>query len=140
MANTKPVKTTQNTNDEIAVVINDLHPSLFVSQNESLLNALRRAGYFSVKYGCGDGTCGVCSVLVNGKPVKSCAIKAVDVRNAEITTIEGLGQNDEIDPIQSAFMETGAIQCGYCTPAQILSAKSLLNKNPIRMKMKFAKR
>ena len=128
MAKPKPVKTSENTNDEIEVVINDLHRSLFVSQNESLLNALRRAGYFSVKFGCGDGSCGVCTVLVNGKPVKSCATKAADVGGAEITTLEGLGQNDEIDPIQRAFMETGAIQCGYCTPAQILSAKSLLNK------------
>jgi putative selenate reductase molybdopterin-binding subunit len=129
MPKTKPAKTSINTNDEVALVINGLHRSLNVSQNESLLNALRRAGYFSVKYGCGTGTCGVCTVLVNGKPVKSCATKAVDIRGAEITTVEGLGHNDEIDPIQSAFMETGAIQCGYCTPAQILSAKTLLSKS-----------
>ena len=129
MANIKPVIASENTNEEIAVVINDLHRSLRVTQNESLLNALRRAGYFSVKFGCGNGNCGVCTVLVNGKPVKSCVTKAVDVRGAEITTLEGLSHNDEVDPIQNAFMETGAIQCGYCTPAQILSAKTLLSKS-----------
>jgi len=94
------------------------------------INNNRRASYFSVKYGCDDGTCGVCTVLLNGKPVRSCKVKAIDVDGAEITTLEGLGRNGELHPLQSAFMETGAIQCGYCTPAQILSAKALLDQNP----------
>lgn len=115
---------------EIAVTINNLHRTLLVGPDESLLAALRRASYFSVKYGCDDGTCGVCTVLLNGKPVRSCKIKAADVNGAEITTLEGLGQNGELHPIQEAFIETGAIQCGFCTPAQILAAKSLLDKNP----------
>ena len=115
---------------EITVTINNLRRTLLVGPNESLLDALRRASYYSVKYGCDDGTCGVCTVLLNGKPVHSCKMKAVDVDGAEITTLEGLSQNNIVGPIQEAFMETGAIQCGFCTPAQILSAKSLLDQNP----------
>ncbi|NMB55464.1 MAG: molybdopterin-dependent oxidoreductase [Leptolinea sp.] len=120
----------KNSQIEIAVTINNLQQTLFVGQNESLLDALRSASYFSVKHGCEDGTCGVCTVLLDGKPVRSCKIKAADVNGAEITTLEGLGQNNILDPIQEAFIETGAIQCGFCTPAQILSAKSLLDQNP----------
>jgi len=129
------MKNSKNTSDlkesqvEISVTINDLPQTLSVGRNESLLDALRRASYFSVKHGCDDGTCGVCTVLLNGKPVRSCQTKAAEVNGAEITTLEGLSQNKEISPIQEAFIETGAIQCGFCTPAQILSAKSLLDKN-----------
>jgi putative selenate reductase molybdopterin-binding subunit len=115
---------------EIAVIINNSRKTLSVGQDESLLSALRRASYFSVKYGCDDGTCGVCTVLLNGKPVRSCKIKAAEVNGAEITTLEGLSQNDELHPIQKAFIETGAIQCGFCTPAQILVTKAFLDKNP----------
>jgi putative selenate reductase molybdopterin-binding subunit len=115
---------------EITVTINNLRRTLSVGPDESLLAALRRAAYFSVKYGCDDGTCGVCTVLLNGKPVRSCKIKAADIDGEEITTLEGLSQNSELHPIQRAFVETGAIQCGFCTPAQILAAKALLDKNP----------
>jgi putative selenate reductase molybdopterin-binding subunit len=115
---------------EITLTINNVNRILSVGPAESLLAVLRRASYFSVKYGCDDGTCGVCTVLINGKPVRSCKIKAVDVDGAAITTLEGLSQNEELHPIQEAFIETGAIQCGYCTPAQILAAKALLDKNP----------
>lgn len=129
------MKNSKNTSDlkesqvEISVTINDLPQTLSVGRNESLLDALRRASYFSVKHGCDDGTCGVCTVLLNGKPVRSCQTKAAEVNGAEITTLEGLSQNNEISPIQEAFIETGAIQCGFCTPAQILSAKALLDRN-----------
>lgn len=115
---------------EIVLSINNLQQTFLVGKNDSLLDVLRHASYFSVKHGCDDGTCGVCTVLLDGKPVRSCKIKAVDVKGAEITTLEGLNQNKTIDPIQEAFIETGAIQCGFCTPAQILSAKSLLEENP----------
>ncbi len=114
---------------EITVTINNMCRTLSVGTGESLLAALRRASYFSVKYGCDDGTCGVCTVLMNGKPVRSCKIKAVDVNGAEITTLEGLSKEAALHPIQEAFVETGAIQCGFCTPAQILAAKALLDKN-----------
>jgi len=120
----------ENAKVDVTLTINNKLRTLSVGLDESLLVALRRASYFSVKYGCDDGTCGVCTVLLNGKPVRSCKVKAVDVDGAEITTLEGLGRNGELHPLQSAFMETGAIQCGYCTPAQILSAKALLDQNP----------
>jgi len=115
---------------EIRVIINGEERLFLVGRKESLLDALRQASFFSVKYGCDDGTCGVCTVLLNGNPVRSCKIKAADVNGAEITTLEALSQNEELHPIQKAFIETGAIQCGYCTPAQILTAKALLDKNP----------
>ncbi|MBN2388561.1 MAG: molybdopterin-dependent oxidoreductase [Anaerolineales bacterium] len=114
---------------EITVIVNNVRRTLSVRPDESLLAALRHASYFSVKYGCDDGTCGVCTVLLNGKPVHSCKIKAADVDGAEITTLEGLSKDEALHPIQEAFIETGAIQCGFCTPAQILAAKALLDKN-----------
>ncbi|MBN1451577.1 MAG: molybdopterin-dependent oxidoreductase [Anaerolineales bacterium] len=115
---------------EVAVMINNVHRTLLVSPDESLLSILRRAAYYSVKSGCDDGTCGVCIVLVNGKPIRSCKTKAVDVDGAEITTLEGLSQAGELHPIQKAFIAVGAIQCGFCTPAQILVVKALLDRNP----------
>jgi putative selenate reductase molybdopterin-binding subunit len=115
---------------KITVTINSVRRTLSVGPDESLLTALRRASYFSVKVGCDDGTCGVCLVLLNGTPVRSCKMKAVDADGAEVTTLEGLGQGDDLHPLQEAFMETGAIQCGFCTPAQILAAKALLDQNP----------
>ncbi len=114
---------------EVDVTINNVPTKLMVEQDESLLHGLRRASYFSVKSGCDDGTCGVCTVLINGKPERSCKIKALDVEGAEITTLEGLGNAEGLHPLQEAFIETGAIQCGFCTPAQILCAKALLDKN-----------
>jgi len=117
---------------DVNVTINNVLKTLTVAQDESLLLALRRASYFSVKSGCDDGTCGICIVLINGKPERSCKIKALTVEGAKITTIEGLGDAERLHPLQEAFMETGAIQCGFCTPAQILRAKALLetNSNP----------
>jgi len=114
----------------IKITINNILQTLSVTPEESLLDALRKASYFSVKSGCDDGTCGVCTVLINGKPTRSCKRKAIDVAGAEIITLEGLNQNGELHPLQRAYMETGAIQCGYCTPSQILSTKALLDKNP----------
>jgi putative selenate reductase molybdopterin-binding subunit len=115
---------------EITLTINNVNRKLSVSKDESLLEALRRASYFSVKCGCDDGTCGICTVLLNGKPVRSCLLKAVDASGKEITTVEGLSQDGELHPIQRAFVEAGAIQCGFCTPAQVLAAKALLDKEP----------
>lgn len=115
---------------EVTLTINQIFQKLNVSENESLLDVLRNAGYFSVKFGCGSGECGMCTVLINGKPIKSCQIKALDAEGREITTIEGLSKNGDLDPIQKAFIDTGAIQCGYCSPALILSAKALLDNNP----------
>jgi len=115
---------------EINLTINNIPRKLVVGVEESLLTVLRNYSYFSVKSGCDDGTCGVCTVLQDGKPIISCKTKAVDANGTEITTLEGLNQNTEIHPIQQAFIDSSAIQCGYCTPAQILSAKALLDEHP----------
>lgn len=104
---------------------------------ESLSSVLRRNGYFGVKHGCEDGQCGACAILLDGKPVNSCLVLAAQAEGHAIRTIEGVGSHPEqgwkktdgLSPVQKAFVETGAIQCGYCTPAQVLAATSLLEKN-----------
>jgi putative selenate reductase molybdopterin-binding subunit len=113
----------------ISIKINDIERELTVDKNESLLDALRRYSYWSVKRGCDTGECGVCIVLMGGKPVRSCKIRAVDADGHTITTVEGLTRKGELHPIQQAFVETGAIQCGFCTPAMILVSKALLDSN-----------
>jgi len=115
---------------EINLTINNIPRKLLVGVEDSLLTVLRHYSYFSVKSGCDDGSCGVCTVLQDGKPILSCKIKAVDANGTEITTLEGLKQNAEIHPIQQAFIDSSAIQCGYCTPARILSTKALLDEHP----------
>jgi len=112
------------------LTINGTEKHLTVPPSETLLRALRRASYASVKYGCGTGDCGACTVLLDGQPVHSCQIRAVEAEGREVTTVEALSPGGKLHPIQQAFIETGAIQCGYCTPAQILVAKALLDCNP----------
>ncbi len=107
--------------------------SIEVKDNELLINVLRdRLGVLSPKYGCGIGECGACTVLLDGEPVLSCLTLAVEVDGREITTVEGLAKGGKLHPVQEAFIEEGAIQCGYCTPGFILVAKRLLEevKNP----------
>lgn len=94
---------------------------------ELLRETLRLAG---TKEGCGLGDCGNCVVLVDGNPVNSCLMLAVDANGRQITTIEGLASNGALHPLQASFIEKGAVQCGFCTPAMILSAKALLDKSP----------
>jgi putative selenate reductase molybdopterin-binding subunit len=115
---------------EINLTINQVERILTVSKEESLLDALRRASYYSVKRGCDSGHCGVCLVLLDGKPVLSCKVKAASVDGRAITTVEGLSYNGELQHIQRGFLEAGAIQCGFCTPAQVLATKALLDNNP----------
>jgi carbon-monoxide dehydrogenase small subunit len=95
-----------------------------------LLDLLRREGYTEVKEGCREGECGSCQVLIDGKLMNSCRIFSASVINSEITTVKGLGSVDEPHPLQQAFVDAGAVQCGYCTPGMILSSYSLLRKNP----------
>jgi putative selenate reductase molybdopterin-binding subunit len=114
----------------ISLTVNGEERTLEVHRSETLLDALRRASYTSVKYGCGTGDCGTCTVLVDGAPVHSCQVRAVDAAGRAVTTVEGLAAGSDLHPIQRAFVETGAIQCGYCTPAQMLTAKALLDRNP----------
>jgi putative selenate reductase molybdopterin-binding subunit len=120
----------------INLTINNEQKPWDVAPNETLLHALRRNGYFGVKHGCENGECGACTVLLDGKPVASCVMLAAQANGKHITTIESLGQVAEqgwkhtegLHPIQQAFVELGALQCGYCTPAMILAAHALLEQ------------
>ena len=123
---------------ELTLRVNGLDLDLDVPAGASLLAALRSAGFFGVKHGCETGECGACTVLLDGKPVNSCVMLAAQAEGHTLETIEGIGEHPEqgwkttagLHPLQQAFVETGAIQCGYCTPAQVLAAKQLLDRNP----------
>ncbi|MDR5708634.1 MAG: (2Fe-2S)-binding protein [Armatimonadota bacterium] len=104
---------------------------LLVPVHRTLLEVLREdLGLVGTKHGCELGECGVCTVLVDGRPMLSCLLLAVDAEGHEVTTIEGLSPVGELHPLQRAFAEIGALQCGYCTPAMILTAKALLEEVP----------
>lgn len=115
---------------EIELNINQEVRTVAVTPEENLRDVLRRLSYFSVKHGCEDGTCGTCTVLLDGKSVHSCLYKAVNVVGKQITTLEGITSDGSLHALQRAFMETGAIQCGFSTPGQIMTAKALLDRNP----------
>lgn len=118
-------------NITIAFNVNGKNVSVETSPNKRLIDMLRDdLGLTSVKEGCGEGECGACTVLFNGNPVTSCCMLAGQADGAEIITLEGLAKDGKLDTIQQAFMEAGAVQCGFCTPGMILSAKALLMKNP----------
>ena len=102
-----------------------------VEPNRTLLQFLREdLGLTGTKHGCGLGDCGACTVILDGKPVNSCLVLAVQARGREVLTIEGLAENGKLHPLQLTFVEKGAIQCGFCSPGMILSAKALLDDNP----------
>ncbi|RMF94582.1 MAG: (2Fe-2S)-binding protein [Candidatus Schekmanbacteria bacterium] len=109
--------------------VNGEEVELLVDENETLLSVIReKLNLKGTKEGCGMGECGACTVLLNNIPVNSCLVLALSANGGEITTIEGLAKNGELDPIQEAFIENGAIQCGFCSPGMILMAKSLLEE------------
>ncbi len=115
----------------ITLKVNGDEHTLVVKANTLLVNVLRdQLDLTGTKKGCELGDCGSCTVLINGKPVNSCIILAVEVDGQEITTIEGVAENAQLDSLQESFIDNGAIQCGYCTPGMVLSAKALLTKNP----------
>lgn len=115
----------------IQITVNGDDRTLLVKANMLLVNVLRdRLDLTGTKKGCELGNCGSCTVLLDGKPVNSCLVLAVEADGHEITTIEGVAQSDELDRLQGSFVENAAIQCGYCTPGMILSAKALLTRNP----------
>ncbi len=115
----------------ISLTVNGRRYEVDVEPNETLLDVLRdKIGVKSVKAGCWRGECGICTVLLNGKPVKSCLVLAVEADGSEITTVEGLMKDGRLAPLQKAFIEHGAIQCGFCTSAFILTAHWLLSRNP----------
>ena len=117
---------------ECVVKVNGLTRSREVKDNELLLDLLRdRLEEKSVKAACWRGECGLCAVLLNGQLVKSCLVLAVEAGGGEVLTVEGIGgENGRLTPIQEAFIEHGATQCGFCTPAFVLTAHELLRQNP----------
>jgi carbon-monoxide dehydrogenase small subunit len=115
----------------IELHINGDRHELLVSPNNTLLEVLRdRLGLMGTKRGCDLGACGACTVLVNGEAYLSCVMLAVDAAGKKIMTIEGLTEGGELHPLQRAFVEKGALQCGFCTPGMILTAKAILDEEP----------
>jgi len=102
-----------------------------IQDNRTMLDFLRKnMGLTGTKKGCEEGECGACTILVNGAPVNSCLMLAVEADGGEITTIEGLSKNGELNPVQKAFIDKWALQCGFCTPGMIMTAIALLDANP----------
>ena len=115
----------------ITLRVNDDSFEVAVEPRATLLDALRdELGLTGAKEGCGMGNCGACTVLADGKPIASCLTLAVEAQGRAIVTIEGLAKNGQLHPIQQAFIESSALQCGFCTPGFVLSAKALLDSNP----------
>ncbi|MEF3244646.1 MAG: (2Fe-2S)-binding protein [Caldisericaceae bacterium] len=110
--------------------INEKDYSFEIHPGKVLLDVLRENGFTEVKGNCYMGTCGACTVIINGAPKTSCTVLAAQVNDAEIITIKGIGSVLKPHPLQEAFIKKGAVQCGYCTPGTILSAYALLQKNP----------
>jgi carbon-monoxide dehydrogenase small subunit len=113
------------------LTINGRRVALEVPAHHTLLDALRdRAGLTGTKECCSEGECGACTVLLDGRAVTSCLVLAAEAADAEVVTIEGLAPGGQLDPVQQAFIETGAVQCGFCIPGMIMAAKALLTVNP----------
>ena len=111
--------------------LNGMPVDLLVEPNWTLMQLLRdRLLLTGTKEACGTGDCGACTVLLDGEPVCSCLKLAVEVEGRQVLTVEGLGTEDALDPIQQAFIDAGALQCGFCTPGMVMSVKALLMKNP----------
>ncbi len=114
----------------ITLEINGHSREIAAPPNQTLLETLREHGYFEVKSGCEKGDCGACAVLVDGEAVDSCLALTGTLEGRAVTTVAGLKQGDELNPLQQAFVKLGSIQCGYCTPGLIIAAQSLLNETP----------
>jgi carbon-monoxide dehydrogenase small subunit len=115
----------------ITLTVNDVQYEIAVEPRQSLLHILREELHLTgTKEGCSEGECGACTVLLDGQTVDSCLIFGLEAHGREVVTIEGLAQGDQLHPVQKAFAECGAVQCGFCTPGMILSAKALLESNP----------
>jgi len=116
---------------DVHITINGRAEALRVEDREILLDVLReRLGLWSVREGCGVGLCGACTVLVDGAPISSCLAFAARLEGRVLTTVEGLGTEQALHPVQAAFLEAGALQCGYCTPGLVLSVATLLREFP----------
>lgn len=113
------------------LIVNGAQRTVEVPAEESLLTTLRDSlALTGSKYGCGEGQCGACTVLVDGSPTRSCRVPVIAAAGKKITTIEGLAHGGKLHPVQQAFLDTEAFQCGYCTPGMILSAAALLDRIP----------
>ena len=116
---------------ELSFVVNGDPTTVEVSPFATLLDVLREELELTgTKYGCGEGECGACSVLLDGKVVNSCLVLALECQGSEVVTIEGLAAGGQLHPIQKAFVDYGAIQCGFCTPGMVMTAYALLRSNP----------
>ncbi len=113
----------------IEITLNGVTHGVGVEPLDRLLDLVRRLGATDVKEGCGEGECGACTVLMDGRPVPSCLVLAVQADGAEITTVSGLSA-DGLDAVQQALLDGGAVQCGFCTPGIVLTARALLDANP----------
>lgn len=120
-----------NNQSIINLKVNGTDHTLLVKNHWTLLSVLRdKLELTGVKSGCGKGECGACTVIMDGDSIVSCLTLAVEANGKEITTIEGLSESGELHPLQQSFIDAGAIQCGFCTPGMILTAKAFLDKNP----------
>ena len=115
----------------VNATINGEQTDFLADSRDSLLDALReRIGLTGVKEGCNNGNCGACAVIMDGRLVNSCCVLAAEIEGADITTVEGIAVENELHPLQQAFLEEAALQCGICTPGFIVSSKALLDHNP----------
>jgi carbon-monoxide dehydrogenase small subunit len=111
--------------------VNGVRREVAVEPNRTLLDLLREdLGLTGTKHGCGEGDCGACVVLLDRMPVNACLVLAMEAEGREVTTIEGVAHGNTLHPVQQAFLEAGAVQCGYCTPGMVLVTVSLLERNP----------
>jgi carbon-monoxide dehydrogenase small subunit len=116
---------------DVELKVNGQEYAATVDTRETLLDVLRyRLGFMGPKEGCGNGNCGSCTVKLSGTTVNSCLVFAVEADGSAVTTVEGIGGNGKLHPVQEAFVEHGALQCGFCTPGFIVSAEALLQQNP----------
>lgn len=115
----------------LELTVNGEALAFLIFPNRTLLEVLREeAGLTGAKEGCSEGVCGACTVLLDGKPVRACLTLAVEAEGSVITTVEGLAAGETLDPLQEAFIEHGSVQCGFCTPGMLMSAKGLLLEDP----------
>jgi carbon-monoxide dehydrogenase small subunit len=116
---------------EVELSVNGTKYQLKIEPWRTLVEVLReKLGLVGTKKSCNEGECGACTVIMDGKAVTSCLVLALDAQGKDIVTIEGLSEGETLDPIQESFLKHGGVQCGYCTPGMIMSAKALLDKNP----------
>jgi carbon-monoxide dehydrogenase small subunit len=116
---------------ELRLTVNGQPYEVFINPNTLLVEVLRHhLGLTGTKTACQSSSCGACTVILNGMAVKSCSILALQAEGAEITTVEGLAQGEKLHPLQKAFLDYGAFQCGFCTPGMLASAKAFLDENP----------